>query len=93
MNEGLHGERLRKMRQWRGFSQEDLAQRVGSTQDQIARYETGRVQPNASMVSRLAKVLEVPSDYLLGLIEEPQFPHNLTDKERQLIEIARRLRD
>lgn len=89
--EGLQGERLKRIRQWRGMSQEELGQAIGTSQAQIGRYETGKAQPTAQIVIRLAKALSVPSDYLLGLIEEPQFPHDLSDKEREIVDVFRRM--
>lgn len=59
------GERLKQLRQERGWSQADLATKVGTDPGQISRYENGKMTPSAEAVVRLAEVLDVTTDYLL----------------------------
>lgn len=67
----FRGDRLYKLRQQKGFSQEDLADQVGASQTMIGRYESGKVDPTADVVTRLAQFFEVTTDYLLGLTDNP----------------------
>jgi transcriptional regulator with XRE-family HTH domain len=59
------GERLKQLRQERGWSQADLAAKIGGDPGQISRYENGRMTPSAEAVARLAEVVDVSCDYLL----------------------------
>ena len=61
------GNRLRKLRRdARGFTQRDLADRIGIEFGQISRYERGHVLPNAETVVSLAEALKIDTEVLLG---------------------------
>jgi transcriptional regulator with XRE-family HTH domain len=59
------GERLKQLRRERGWSQADLAARIGADAGQISRYENGHMTPSAEAVAKIAEVLDVSADYLL----------------------------
>jgi transcriptional regulator with XRE-family HTH domain len=59
------GTRLRKLRDARGFTQGELASRVGIELVQISRYERGQALPNAETLVSLAEVLKTETDVLL----------------------------
>lgn len=65
------GKRLKQVREIRGLTQEDLAERAGLTAVLISHYETG-VKPGASAITlvKLADALSVTIDYLLGRTNE-----------------------
>ncbi|MBI5618775.1 MAG: helix-turn-helix transcriptional regulator [Gammaproteobacteria bacterium] len=54
-----HPRALAAMRLRKGWSQAELARRVGTSQSHIARIETGHADPQLSTVKKLAKALEV----------------------------------
>ena len=54
---------LRKLKKW---SQGDLAEAIGASRDIIGKYERGDNSPSIEMALKLAKVFEVPLDYLIG---------------------------
>jgi transcriptional regulator with XRE-family HTH domain len=58
-------ERLARLRKERGWTQVELAERVGITQRLVSDYERGRLRLNADIVVRLANALEVATDELL----------------------------
>lgn len=58
-------ERVKELRKEHGWSQGELAERVGADPAQISRYENGRITPSADAVVRLAEVFDVSCDYLL----------------------------
>lgn len=60
------GERIKKARQAKGLSQEELAQIINSTKSAISRYESGKRQPRLDQLHRIAVVLQVSDDYLLS---------------------------
>ena len=59
------GERVKELRKEHGWSQGELAERVGTDARQISRYENGRITPSLDVVARLAEVLNVSLDYLV----------------------------
>lgn len=65
------GANLRKYRLRRGFSQEDLACRLGVTYQQIHKYETARSSLSAARLFRLSAILGVPAA-LFGDSAEPR---------------------
>jgi len=61
------GERLAALRQARGLTQVQLADKIGSTQRAISRYETIADRAPAPVLAKLAKALGVTTDELLGV--------------------------
>jgi transcriptional regulator with XRE-family HTH domain len=61
-------ERLKKARESRGYSQEELAKRAGMPPSSIAHFETSR-KPSFDSLRRIAIALEITTDYLLGRTE------------------------
>ena len=51
----------------KGWSQSDLAKRIGTSQQQIARYESGENDVKSSVLVKLSSALGVTITYLLGL--------------------------
>ena len=58
------GEKLRAARKAAGMTQEDLAEFVGCTQKDIARWEAGR-EPRALTLKKLAEALDCSMDDLV----------------------------
>ena len=66
------GHRLREMRTSHGMSMEALGKRVGVSYQQIQKYETGFNRISASMLWRIAGVLEIDVAYFFeGLDDTP----------------------
>lgn len=61
------GTRLRRLRKARGFTQAELAEAIGSSQRMITYYERHDGLPPAPVVLKLAEVLSVSPEELLGL--------------------------
>lgn len=61
------GQRLARIRKERGYTQIELAEKAGLLQAQISDYERGRSNMSGEIVARIAQVLQVPTDELLGL--------------------------
>lgn len=61
--------RLRYAREKRGLKRTVLSELAGLGRNAVAEYETGQRLPGAETVVKLAKVLGVSCDYLLGVQE------------------------
>jgi transcriptional regulator with XRE-family HTH domain len=59
------GEKLRRLRKARGWSQDELGAKVAIHGRHVGKYEAGRVLPNAETLLRIARLLQVSIDYLL----------------------------
>ena len=71
MRSELIGQRLREVRLQRGLSQQEAASRAGISMNSLYHYEKGNKVPSAVVLARLAEVLDVSADYLLGLTDDP----------------------
>lgn len=59
------GERLRELRTKKGCSQRELAEMIGTSQNMVSAWETGRYKPGADYLNDLAALFDVKPDYLL----------------------------
>lgn len=66
MAESSFGDKVRKLREERGWGQQQLAKIAGLSQPAISRIERGLVQqPRLSVIKRLSQALGVTTDFLL----------------------------
>lgn len=63
------GDKLKRLRESREWSQAELARRSGITKSAISTYELDMRTPSADVVKAFAKVFGVSADYLLGIVE------------------------
>ncbi len=63
----VFSENLKKYRKNIGFSQSDLAERLGVKPNTISNYEKGVSQPDIDMLIKIIKILDTSADLLLGL--------------------------
>ena len=59
-------DQIRTLRKAANLSQRQLAQKIGMSQQALAKYENGQATPNPTTLSELAHVLGVSVDHLLG---------------------------
>lgn len=60
-------EKVKDLRQARGWTQAELARRMGITRNGINSWEQGLSMPSPSSLVELAKIFSVSTDYLLGV--------------------------
>lgn len=70
-------ENLKNARLQSGLTQNDVAERIGVAKSTYSLYESGNREPNVNTIKKLARVLDVSADTLLGLPEEPTQPTTL----------------
>jgi transcriptional regulator with XRE-family HTH domain len=76
------GKRLLELRKSRGWSQPELAKKVGITDAIIGRYERGATTPSVDIAKRLADTLGVTLDHLVSENSEPNLLHDKETYER-----------
>ena len=63
--------RLREARQLRQLNQNELANRTGLPPSSIAHFERNSRKPSFDTLRKLAKALDVSTDYLIGMADDP----------------------
>lgn len=77
---------LKKLRTEKGLSQQDLANKVFVTKATVSRWESGNRLPDATMISRLAKILGVDVNVLLtAAAQSDDCPNVILVDDRKLI--------
>lgn len=83
-------QRLRAARKARGLTQEELAAKVRATKGTISNYENNHSTPPNDMLTQLADVLNVSTDWLLGRVDDDTLDathRNSGRRERSLDEL------
>ena len=65
---------VKQLRQERGWSQQEVADRVGLNKMTISQYENGKRKPSFEMIEALAEVFHVDLNYLLGFTDKIEKP-------------------
>ena len=65
INQNIKKARIRK-----GKTQEEIAEKLGTNQAMIWRYETGKTEMKAKTLKRYCEILECSADEILGLKKE-----------------------
>ena len=78
------GVRVAQLRKEQNLTQQSLAEALGTTQQQVASYEVARLRIPASMLPRLARVLGVSLEALIGEEEKPAKRGPTPKLQRQL---------
>ncbi len=60
------GSRITELRKAKNWSQADLAKAIEASRDIVGKYERNENSPSVEMALKIAKVFDVPVDYLLG---------------------------
>lgn len=68
----MFSNRLKELRQKAKVTQEELAQSINSSQQNIALYEQGRRKPKYETLEKLSVFFNVSTDYLLGKTDFPE---------------------
>ena len=64
-------ENLRIARERKGISQKDMAESIGVAKSTYSLYESGNREPGVPTIKKIADVLNVSADELLGISIEP----------------------
>lgn len=76
------GERIRRLRERKDYTQKELAEIVDITEASLSRYENNLRIPRAQILAKLAEALNTTSDYILtAYIPEDAKGHKFTKKD------------
>ena len=82
------GARLRMAREHKGYTQIEVSRRTGINNKSLSHYENDLYSPDFESIRKLAKLYDVSTDYLFGLIEKfnhPQQPQIYNDELLEII--------
>jgi transcriptional regulator with XRE-family HTH domain len=84
------GKRLRAARERLHMSQAALAELIGAgNQSTVAGWERGRTEPDGQTLARLAVILKVSTDHLLGLNSDVlSLPADVTDLAKDIANLS-----
>ena len=88
--------RIKELREDRDLRQIDVAEKTGIDQRSLSNYETGKTNPDAYAIIKLAQFFGVTCDYLLGVSErsfkdESSVIEEIEDIEKRLQNIKKYL--
>lgn len=66
------GQRMAQLRKERGWTQQELADKLGVAQQTLAHYEVARIRMPASVLPQLATLFATSIDELVGLAHQQQ---------------------
>jgi len=66
VNKKILGKRIQKARHDIGLTQSDLAYRVGISTQSISAFESGRIQPSANYLAKIAQFTHQPLYFFTG---------------------------
>ncbi len=77
------GENIKKHRENKGYSQEQLAEELSVTRQTVSSWETGRTEPDLDILHRIAQVLEVTVEELIysHRLREPTVIQNVIERK------------
>jgi transcriptional regulator with XRE-family HTH domain len=95
-------ENLRNARMKKGYSQKEVAENIGVAKSTYSLYESGNREPSVQTIKKLADLLSVSADDLLGIDDEPhtlaahfdgsEFTEDELDEIRQFAEFVKNKR-
>jgi len=82
----LFGLRLKTLRNAKGITQEQLAEKLNVSKASVSRYEQSAMYPTVEVLIKLCKYFNVSADYILGLSDDIEFKlSHLTDVQIKLV--------
>ena len=59
-------ERIRELRLAAGFSQVELAEKLGVSKQSVSNWENDNIQPSIEMLVKISRIFNVSTDFILG---------------------------
>lgn len=84
-------QKLREERKKRGYTQEEMAKLLAIGQSAYAKWENGRTEPTLDNIIKLANILDVTVDYLLG--RSDNFSNTIVLSKNNMKSLSKRLKE
>lgn len=80
------GERIMILRERKGYTQKQLAQRLGISRNAVNLWEMSITKPSTEYLIELSKIFHVTTDYILGIEQKEKIDiSDLTEEEKKII--------
>lgn len=91
----VFAQRIREQREKRKLSQHEIASMLNIKENAYQHYEYGHVKPKAKVLTEMAELFEVSTDFLLGLsdndeIKRSKFEENIKESISTIIRAERK---
>ena len=70
--DNIFGNNLKRLRMEKGYTQKDIADRLGMSPSAVGMYEQGRREPDNEVLASLCKLLDTTPDYLIGFTRQEE---------------------
>ena len=70
-------ENLKNVREKKGISQKEMAERIGVAKSTYSMYESGSREPNLQTIRKIANVLDVSIEYLMNGYVDYELQNNI----------------
>ena len=80
------GEKLQRLRKTRGWTQEELAQKITVSRQALSKWEQGTARPDTENVLQISKLFGVSTDYLLK--DEYESEHAISSVQRNRSDVS-----
>lgn len=87
------GEIIKKLRKAKGFSQMELAEKIGITYQQLQKYEKGKSKITVDRLIDIARALDVPLSAILSEIYKKENIEIYSEEEIVFLEYFRKISD
>ena len=77
-------QKIRDLREDHDMTQAQIAVLLGTTKNQVGKYERGEQDMNIKHLITLCNFYKVSADYILGLPEGMPYGHSKTKKRKQM---------
>lgn len=88
----MFAERLKDLRKNSGLLQKDMADKIGITKSAYGYYEQGKTIPDIVTTKKIADILNVSVDYLLG-VNADGAQKDLSDEKKKFLELMEEISD
>lgn len=64
------GQRMQRLREEDGMTQEELGEKLGVSQGTVSQWESGKRVPGGEAVKAMAELFDTTADFILGIVDE-----------------------
>ena len=85
--------RLKELREEKGYTQQEIASKIGLTKGAYGCYERGISVPDTQTLLELAEIFDVTTDYLLGRVDNKKPLEDISEKQMEALKLSEKLTD
>ena len=64
------GQRMQRLREEDGMTQEEMGEKLGVSQGTVSQWERGKRVPGGEAVKAMAELFDTTADFILGIVDE-----------------------